>query len=194
MKLLFASGNPNKHLEMKSMLPAEYELVSPEDLGLTEDIAENGDTLEANALEKADFLWNRFKIPVFADDTGLEVEALQGAPGVYSARYAGPQRNSEDNMDKLLNELSERRNRHAHFRTVIAFIDENGNSHLFEGRVDGSILRERQGKGGFGYDPIFLANGQDLSFAEMPLDAKNAISHRGRALRAFIKYLKEKRS
>lgn len=193
-QLLFASGNHNKHLEIKPLLPVDLELVSPADLGWDEDIPETGKTLEENALQKAKFLWDRFGTAVFADDTGLEVEALQGAPGVYSARYAGEQKNADDNMQKLLSELDNRRNRHAHFRTVIAYIDEQGKEHLFEGQVNGVILREKRGDSGFGYDPVFLPDGQLRSFAEMTLEEKNALSHRARALKAFMEFLQSEKS
>lgn len=193
-QLLFASGNRNKHQEIKALLPNHLELVSPSDLGWEEEIPETGKTLEENALQKARFLWERFQKAVFADDTGLEVEALQGAPGVYSARYAGEQKSAEDNMNKLLSELAERRNRHAHFKTVIAYLDEQGKEYLFEGQVNGMILREKRGSLGFGYDPVFLPDGETRSFAEMSLEEKNALSHRARALKAFIHFLESEKS
>lgn len=193
-QLLFASGNLNKHQEIKALLPNHLELVSPSDLGWEEEIPETGKTLEENALQKARFLWERFQKAVFADDTGLEVEALQGAPGVYSARYAGEQKSAEDNMNKLLSELAERRNRHAHFKTVIAYLDEQGKEYLFEGQVNGMILREKRGNMGFGYDPVFLPDGASRSFAEMSLEEKNALSHRARALKAFIHFLESEKS
>lgn len=193
-ELIFASANPNKHKEIQSLISPEISLKSPVHFGMTEDIPETGETLEENALIKARYLWERTKTPVFADDTGLEIEALQNAPGVYSARYAGPAKDAEANMAKVLEELQERRNRKAQFRTAIAYIDEKGEEHLFEGIVEGRILREKRGDEGFGYDPIFLPEGRELSFAEMSLEEKNEISHRARALRAFIQFLDAEKS
>ena len=192
MKLLFASGNPHKHEEIRQMLPAGFELHAPHEFGIDEDIPETGDTLEDNALQKAAYVRKRTNLPVFADDTGLEVEALMGAPGVRSARYAGPQKDADANMNKLLADLSDRRNRHAHVRTVIAFIDQDGEAHLFEGKVEGHIIREKRGEGGFGYDPIFVPLESDLSFAQMTSEQKNGISHRARALEQFMKHLRER--
>ena len=166
----------------------------PKELGLTEEIPENGDTLQANAIEKAEYLWKKFGKSCFADDTGLEVDALGGAPGVYSARYAGPEKGSEANMTKLLAELqaAEQANgeisRAARFRTVVALILD-GELHLFNGVLEGKIARERSGNEGFGYDPIFIPDDYTKTLAEISLEEKNAISHRGKAMRALAEFL-----
>lgn len=188
--LIFASHNANKVKEIRALLP-EYSIHSLSDLGFMEDIPETGTTLEENAKIKADRIFQEFQKPVFADDTGLLVEALNGAPGVYSARYAGADANAEANMEKLLKALGKETNRNAHFKTSICLINQNGSSHFFEGRVDGEILTSKAGNEGFGYDPIFKAEGEVLSFAEMDSQAKNEISHRGRALRALINFLQD---
>lgn len=188
--LIFASHNANKVKEIRALLP-EYSIHSLSDLGFMEDIPETGTTLEENAKIKADRIFQEFQKPVFADDTGLLVEALNGAPGVYSARYAGADANAEANMEKLLKALGKETNRKAHFKTSICLINQNGSSHFFEGRVDGEILTSKAGNEGFGYDPIFKAEGEVLSFAEMDSQAKNEISHRGRALRALINFLQD---
>ena len=167
----------------------------PKELGLTEEIPENGDTLQANAIEKAEYLWKKFGKNCFADDTGLEVDALGGAPGVYSARYAGPDKGSEANMTKLLAELEKveketgNTNRAARFRTVAALILD-GELHLFNGVLEGEIARTRSGSEGFGYDPIFTPEGYGKTLAEITLEEKNAISHRGKAMRALAQFLK----
>jgi XTP/dITP diphosphohydrolase len=166
----------------------------PKELGLTEEIPENGDTLQANAIEKAEYLWKKFGKNCFADDTGLEVDALGGAPGVYSARYAGPEKGSEANMDKLLSELQAAEqaggeiSRAARFRTVVALILD-GELHLFNGVLEGSIAKERSGSQGFGYDPVFIPDGYSKTLAEISLEEKNAISHRGKAMRALAQFL-----
>ncbi len=188
--LVFASHNINKVKEIRALLPS-YSVLSLGDLGFTEDIAETGKTLEENAEIKALRIYQEFRKPVFADDTGLLVEALKGAPGVFSARYAGEDANANSNMDKLLTALEGEINRKAHFKTSICFINELGNTRFFEGRVDGEILRTKTGDGGFGYDPIFKAEGEQLSFAEMDSRAKNKISHRGRALQKLISFLQD---
>jgi XTP/dITP diphosphohydrolase len=179
MKLVFATNNEHKLNELQSMLA---------EIGCTDDIPETKETLEGNASQKARYIFDRFGLNCFADDTGLEVEALNMAPGVYSARYAGPQRSSVDNMQKLLFELDKINNRNARFRTVISLII-NGNETLFEGTVEGQIIREPKGMQGFGYDPVFQPNGFDVSFAEMELTEKNKISHRGMAVNKLINYL-----
>lgn len=189
MKLVFASNNKNKILEIRHQLPADIELLSLEDIGCHEDIPETADTIEGNAILKADYVTKNYGYDCFADDTGLEVEALNGAPGVYSARYAGEQKNADDNMDKLLGELNGEPNRTARFKTVIA-LNLNGEQHLFTGIVDGNITTEKTGNQGFGYDPIFIPVGLNVTFAEISLDEKAALSHRGRAVEQLIAFLK----
>ena len=173
------------------MLNGVVEIKSLADMGLEGDIPETADTLQGNALQKAQWVWERTHIDCFADDTGLEVEALNGAPGVYSARYAGEHCSFDDNIDKLLAALDGNTNRRADFRTVICLI-EQGVPRYFEGRVDGVILTERYGSEGFGYDPVFMPDHFAVSFAEMPLEVKNQISHRGLAVKQLTGYLKEK--
>lgn len=189
IKLVFATNNQHKLNEIRNMLGENFELVSLEDIGCTEEIAETSKTLEGNASQKAHYIYDNYGLNCFADDTGLEVEALNMAPGVYSARYAGPQRNSIDNMNRLLAELDKIKNRKARFRTVISLII-NGNEMLFEGIVDGEILHQPIGQLGFGYDPVFKPEGFSTSFAEMDLVLKNSISHRGKAFEKLIHYLK----
>lgn len=194
MEIIFATGNAHKAVEAQKALGDSFTLIMPKELGFTEEIPENGDTLQANAIEKAEFLWKRFGKNCFADDTGLEVDALGGAPGVYSARYAGPDKGSEANMTKLLAELEKAGetgeiSRKARFRTVVALILE-GELHLFNGVLEGEIALHRSGSEGFGYDPIFIPSGYTKTLAEISLDEKNAISHRGKAMRALAEYLK----
>jgi len=189
MKICFASHNENKVKEMREMLPGNISLIGLSELNVTEDIPETGITLEENALIKAKFIHDRFNIPVFADDSGLCVEALNGAPGVYSARYAGPEKDDEKNMNLLLKNLAGAEDRSAQFQTVIAFIDDHGNSHLFEGTIHGEIIREKRGTNGFGYDPIFMPQGYDLTFAQLSAKEKNQISHRAQAVKKFLAYL-----
>ena len=190
MKLVFATHNPNKVKEVQAIVPAGMEIVTLDEIGYTEEIPEIGLTLEENALIKANTIYAATGINCFADDTGLEVNALNSEPGVYSARYAGEPANSSKNMDKLLEKLEESKDRSARFRTVFALIID-GKEHLFEGIVNGSITSEKRGEGGFGYDPIFLPDGFDQTFAEMPLAEKNKISHRGRALGKMVEWLRE---
>lgn len=187
-KLVFATHNQNKLKEIQQMLGGEFELLSLSDLGFEEDIPETADTLEGNALQKARFVREKFGLDVFADDTGLMVDALGGAPGVYSARYAGPQRDARDNMSKLLGELEGRKNRSARFITAIALLSGD-REHLFIGEVEGRIIADLRGKGGFGYDPVFMPEGYSETFAEMDAETKNSISHRGRAFRKLIDHL-----
>lgn len=189
MKLVFASNNEHKIAEIAKLVPAGFEVVSLASIGCTDDIPETAETLEGNAILKAQYVWERFGLSCFADDTGLEVPALGNAPGVYSARYAGPQRNATDNMDKLLDELNEINQRDARFRTVIALILD-GQMHTFEGIVNGTITREKHGSEGFGYDPIFKPEGFDQTFAEMDMIQKNTMSHRGRAVQKLVEFLK----
>lgn len=175
---------------MSAIMGSSFSFLSLADIGCNDDLPETQSTLEGNALQKARFVFKRYNMSCFADDTGLEVEALNGEPGVYSARYAGPERNAEANMDLLLKKLEEKPNRSARFRTVIALIDQNG-EHLFEGIVEGTILREKRGAEGFGYDPIFQPQGYTHTFAEMPLAEKNQVSHRARAVEKLCAYLKQ---
>ena len=188
MKLVFASNNKNKILEIKHQLPAEIELLSLEDLGCDEEIPETADTIEGNAILKANYVTQKYGYDCFADDTGLEVEALNGAPGVYSARYAGEQKCAEDNMAKLLDALNNSTNRNARFKTVIV-LNINGKQHLFTGIVDGAITTEKAGNGGFGYDPVFKPVGLSSTFAQLSLDEKAKLSHRGRAVKQLIDFL-----
>lgn len=188
--LVFATNNKHKLHEVSQLLEGVVEIKSLAEMGLAGDIPETADTLQGNALQKAQWVWERTHLDCFADDTGLEVEALDGAPGVYSARYAGEGCSFDDNINKLLDAMDGKTNRKADFRTVICLM-ENGQPRYFEGRVDGCILTERYGEEGFGYDPIFMPDRFAVSFAEMPLEVKNQISHRGRAVRALVEYLKQ---
>lgn len=188
--LVFATNNPNKLREVKELVGDRFKIMSLEEIGCFEDIPETADTLEGNALIKARHIKEKYGYDCFADDTGLEIAALDNAPGVYSARYAGEQKDPKDNMRKVLAELEGQENRAARFRTVIAF-SYQGEEKLFEGIVNGTIATSESGCEGFGYDPIFVPEGYDVTFAEMSSDVKNSISHRGRAVRAFIDYLKQ---
>ena len=188
MKIVFATNNPNKLKEIQALIPTGIEILSLKEIGCTEDIPETGTTLEANAFQKAHYLKKHYGYDCFADDTGLEVESLNGAPGVYSARYAGPERSAEANMAKILDKLKGTENRKAQFRTAIALI-LNGEEQLFEGMVEGHICEAKQGEEGFGYDPIFLPENDQRSFAQMTMDEKGAISHRGRAVRKLVDFL-----
>ena len=190
MEIVFASNNLNKIREINNVLGNSFKLLSLKDIDMDEDIPENEATLEGNALLKARFIYNATWINVFADDTGLETEALNGDPGVHSARFAGENKDSEANIDKLLALLEKKTSRKARFRTVIALILD-GKEHLFEGTVAGEIITERRGKMGFGYDPVFLPEGRKLTFAEMDLDEKNKISHRARAFAGLKAFLSE---
>ena len=201
MKIVFATNNKHKLEEIRSILGESIEVLSLKDIGCDVDIPETGTTLEENALQKAQYIYDHYHLSVFADDTGLEVDALNGAPGVYSARYAGGEgHDSEANMTKLLKELGENNNRHARFRTVIALIEKKDvcpcgctsikEIHRFEGIVEGEIIRERRGGEGFGYDPIFQPEGYDKTFAELGMDIKNHISHRARAVAKLAEFLK----
>ena len=186
-KIVFATGNPNKLKEIKSAIKS-FEIVGLRDLGITEEIPETGDTLKKNALQKAKYVYDKTGLDCFSDDTGLEIEALNYRPGVYSAMYAGPDCNAENNMRKVLEELGEAPNRNAQFKTVIALILQ-GKEYFFEGLVSGEILKEKTGKDGFGYDPIFRPVGYKESFAEMSIAQKNEISHRGLAVKKLVKFL-----
>lgn len=188
MRLLFATQNPNKIAEIQPFMPPQIELLGLHDLNFTEPLAEDGNTLEANALQKVRFIYEQFGYNCFADDTGLEVHALNGAPGVDSAHYAGPQRAAADNMRKLLHEMRVKENRAARFRSVFALIWD-GEEFLFEGTVAGTIISQPRGTMGFGYDPIFQPEGHAHTFAEMGKQEKNSLSHRGRALAKLIRFL-----
>lgn len=188
MDIVFATNNKNKLKEINNILQSDIELISLNELGCTDEIPEEQDTLDGNARQKAWYIYDKFGKNCFADDTGLEIESLNMEPGVYSARYAGEQRSSEDNMDKVLSKLKGIKNRKAQFRTSICLIID-GKEFLFEGSVQGKILEARQGEEGFGYDPIFRPEGYDISFAEMDLKEKNKISHRGRATAKLVEYL-----
>ena len=190
-RLIFATNNKHKVQEVRAALQGHVEVVSLAEAGLAGEIPETADTLQGNALQKAQWGWERTHTDCFADDTGLEVEALGGAPGVYSARYAGEHCSFDDNINKLLAALNGKTNRKADFRTVICLI-ENNKPRYFEGRVDGQILTERHGAEGFGYDPIFMPDRFAVSFAEMPLEVKNSISHRGLAVAKLKEYLEAK--
>ncbi|WP_298108604.1 non-canonical purine NTP diphosphatase [uncultured Bacteroides sp.] len=187
-KFVFATNNAHKLEEVKALLGDKIELLSMKDIKCSADIPETETTLEGNALLKARYIYENYHINCFADDTGLEVEALNGAPGVYSARYAGEEHNSEANMKKLLHELEGVENRKAQFRTIFALIIE-GKEYLFEGIVKGEIIKQRKGNAGFGYDPIFVPEGYTQTFAEMGSEEKNKISHRAKAVGKLCKFL-----
>lgn len=190
MELVFASNNKNKIKEVQQLLPSTIKILSLEDIGCHEEIPETADTIEGNAILKADYVTQKYGYDCFADDTGLEVEALNGEPGVYSARYAGEQKSSEDNMNKLLDNLSQYKNRDAQFKTVIA-LNYNGKQRLFTGIAKGKITSEKSGNQGFGYDPIFQPEGFQETFADLPMETKNQISHRGKATKMLISFLKD---
>lgn len=188
MKLCFATNNQHKLDEVRQLLGSRFEVLSLEDIGCREELKEEQNTLEGNSLQKAKYIYDQFGIDCFADDTGLEVEALNGEPGVYSARYAGEHRSSEDNMSLLLEKLSSQSNRKARFRTVITLILHD-QTFQFDGIAKGEILERKRGEKGFGYDPVFLPNGISKSMAELSGEEKNAISHRGEAVRKLIEFL-----
>ncbi|OMP32766.1 non-canonical purine NTP diphosphatase [Mangrovimonas sp. DI 80] len=190
MKLVFATNNLNKLKEVQKLIPSNIQLLSLKDIDCLEDIPETQNTIEGNAIQKANYIKENYGYDCFADDTGLEVEALDGAPGVYSARYAGPQRNANDNMDKLLEALENHSNRKAQFKTVIA-LSINGGQHTFTGICKGDITQEKAGAAGFGYDPIFKAEGYNLTFAEISMEEKNSIGHRGRAVSQLVNFLNQ---
>ena len=188
MKIVFASNNKNKIQEIQSMLPEKIQIISLESIGCFEEIPETADTIEGNAIMKANYISQKYGFDCFADDTGLEVDSLNGQPGVYSARFAGEQRNADDNMNKLLIELTDQSNRNAHFKTVIA-LNFKGKQYLFTGIASGEIILEKMGSGGFGYDPIFKPSGYENTFAELSLEIKNEISHRGKATKLLFEFL-----
>ncbi|MDQ6529388.1 non-canonical purine NTP diphosphatase [Flavobacterium sp. LHD-85] len=188
MNLVFASNNKNKIAEIQSMLPESIKILSLEDINCLEDIPETAYTIEGNAILKADYVTEKYGYDCFADDTGLEVNALNGEPGVYSARYAGEQKNADDNMDKLLEALKNKENRSAQFKTVIT-LNLNGKQYLFTGIAKGEITLTKTGTNGFGYDPIFKPENFTETFAELPLETKNEIGHRGKAVKQLIDFL-----
>jgi len=187
MKIIFASHNENKTREIRQLLPENIELLSLKDILYGEEIEETGTTLEENSALKARTIFEKTGIPTIADDTGLEVYALNNAPGVYSARYAGPQKSDDDNISKLLSSLHTSVNRKARFRTIFTYCDAD-KLEQFEGLVEGEIAKEKNGKNGFGYDPVFIPEDKKITFAEMTLTEKNQLSHRARALEKLVKY------
>ncbi|HVD96694.1 MAG TPA: non-canonical purine NTP diphosphatase [Cytophagaceae bacterium] len=188
MKLCFATNNKGKLQEIQALLKGKYEVVSLQDIGCHEELAETQDTIEGNSLQKAEHVWNNYNVSCFADDTGLEVAALNGEPGVYSARYAGPDCSPADNIILLLHKLTGKENRDALFRTCITLILD-GKVHQFEGNVKGQILKLGRGEKGFGYDPIFQPDGYEKTFAEMTMEEKNKLSHRARAVEQLVEFL-----
>ncbi len=190
MQLVFASNNKNKILEIQNLLPESIKILSLEDIGCFIDIPETADTIEGNAILKANYVTENYGYNCFADDSGLEIDALNGAPGVYSARYAGSHRNDNDNMDKVLQKLENETNRKANFKTVIC-LNIDRKQHLFTGIISGEIIKEKIGNHGFGYDPIFKAEGFSQTFAQLPMEEKSAISHRGKAVKQLVSFLKK---
>ncbi|HKJ79284.1 MAG TPA: non-canonical purine NTP diphosphatase [Prolixibacteraceae bacterium] len=190
MKLVFATNNAHKLQELQAMLGETVQLLSLKDIGCFEEIPEEQPTLEGNARQKAMHVFKNYGYPCFADDTGLEIYALNNEPGVYSARYAGEEKSAEANTRKVLAKLAKIKNRKARFRTVISLIIDGGEKQ-FEGIVEGEITKEKRGEGGFGYDPVFLPEGFEQTFGEMPLSEKNKISHRGRAVQKLVQHLKQ---
>lgn len=190
MQLTFATNNQNKLKEVQNQLGSLFELGTLDSLGCYEDIPETSDTIKGNAIQKVQYIWDKYQVNCFADDTGLIIDALNGEPGVYSARYAGDQRNSEDNMRLVLEKLGENQQRKGRFQTTIALII-NGDLITFDGIAEGEIRKEKSGIEGFGYDPIFQPEGYNITFSEMSIEQKNAISHRGKAVKKLITYLKQ---
>jgi XTP/dITP diphosphohydrolase len=188
MQLVFATNNLNKLKEVQALIPSQIKLLSLNDIGCLEDIPETQHTIEGNAVQKAEYIKTQYGYDCFADDTGLEVDALNGEPGVYSARYAGAQRNADNNMNLLLKNISQKDNRKAQFKTVIA-LHLNGKLHTFTGICKGKITLQKSGKKGFGYDPIFKPKGYEQTFAEMDLELKNKIGHRGKAVKKLVNFL-----
>lgn len=188
MKLVFASSNPNKIKEIQSLMPRHIEILGLTDIGCYDEIPETADTIEGNAILKADYVAKNFGLDCFADDSGLETSALNGRPGVFSARYAGLPKNDDRNIDQLLADLKSKKNRNANFKTVIC-LNLNGRQYLFTGIIDGVITTEKKGRNGFGYDPVFIPNGHQKTFAEMTMEEKSAISHRGIAVHKLIGFL-----
>jgi XTP/dITP diphosphohydrolase len=189
MATIVGTNNPGKLKEIQGLLSKNFDLLTLADIGHFNELEEDQDTIEGNAIQKATFIYNKYKQPCFADDSGLEVKALDGAPGVYSAMYAGPQRNHDDNISLLLKNLQGNSDRSAQFKTVIAYCDEEGKLTLFEGLLPGHIIHEKRGTGGFGYDPVFLPDGYSKTLAEMSLEEKNRMSHRSIAVRKLANFL-----
>jgi XTP/dITP diphosphohydrolase len=190
MTLCFATNNKHKLEEVVPLLKGSFDLLSLDQIGCKDELPETQNTISGNSFQKAEFVYNHFNTPCFADDTGLELEALNGAPGVYSARYAGDHRNSDDNINLLLENLKGNQNRKAQFCTIITLIGLTPKPVFFEGIIEGVIIDERRGSTGFGYDPVFVPKGYNLTFAEMTLDQKNTLSHRAIATKKLIEYLK----
>ncbi len=188
MEIVFATNNEHKLRELQQILGQQFKLLSLRDIGCEEDIPEESPTIEENSMDKAVYVFKKYNKNCFADDTGLEVEALDGRPGVISARYAGEEKNMDKNIEKVLSELEGKTNRNARFKTVISLIID-GKKYQFEGFVNGTIIKEKKGKGGFGYDPVFAPDGYDNTFAEMAADEKNKISHRGLAVKKLVDFL-----
>ena len=191
MKIVFATNNPNKLAEIRQLMPEGIEILSLKDINCLEELPETSDTLEDNAAQKAFYVFDNYGHNCFADDTGLEIDALDGRPGVYSARYAGSECKAEDNIQKILGEMKGEMNRDAAFRTIISLVID-GKEFQFEGEVEGQIIPEKWGEKGFGYDPIFLAHGHQKSFAQMSMEEKGAISHRGQAVKKLIQFLEKR--
>lgn len=192
MKICFASHNANKVKELNQLTGSAYEIIGLSDLGVNKDIPETGKTFAENATIKARYVYEKFKMPVFADDSGLMITALNDAPGIYSARYAGEDKDDGANMEKVLAELQDTQDRSAKFVTVISYINTSGECTIFEGEIAGRILDEKKGANGFGYDPIFVPEGYTRTFAELPADEKNKISHRAKAVSKLLDFLKTK--
>ncbi|MEN8121929.1 MAG: non-canonical purine NTP diphosphatase [Bacteroidota bacterium] len=191
MKIVFATNNQHKLRELQQILGNQFELLSLDDIKCFEEIPETSPTIEGNSMQKAEYVYHKFKIDCFADDTGLEIEALDGRPGVKSARYAGDGRDMDQNIEKVFSELENTDNRNARFKTVISLI-LNGEKHQFEGIINGKIIKVKKGQGGFGYDPVFMPKGYDITFAEMDAGLKNKISHRGIAVQKLVQFLTKK--
>jgi XTP/dITP diphosphohydrolase len=189
MELVFATNNKHKLRELQQILGDHFKLLSLDDIGCLEDIPEESPTIEENSMDKAVYVYEKFGKDCFADDTGLEIEALDGRPGVYSARYAGDEKDMNKNIERVLDELKDQSNRKARFKTVISLI-LNGKKHQFEGLVYGKIIDDKQGSGGFGYDPVFMPDEYDITFAQMSAEEKNRISHRGIAVQKLVEFLK----
>ncbi|WP_425393029.1 RdgB/HAM1 family non-canonical purine NTP pyrophosphatase [Ekhidna sp.] len=189
MKICFASHNANKVKELNQLMPDDIQIIGLDELQITEDIQETGKTLEENSLIKARYVYDKHRLPVLADDSGLLVTTLNGEPGVYSARYAGLEKDDNKNMDLLLSNLKGKTDKSAEFQTVITFIDSEGDTHQFKGHVEGEIITEKRGTNGFGYDPIFMPKGYDKTFAELSSEVKNRISHRAKAIQKLLEHL-----
>jgi XTP/dITP diphosphohydrolase len=187
-KIVFATSNPNKIREVNEMLGDKFQIIGLKDIGCTEEVPETQDTIKGNALQKARYVKEHYSVDCFSEDTGLEIDALDGAPGVYTARFGGPERSADKNMARVQTELADKANRGGQFKTVIALV-LNGEEHVFTGIARGTMRKEKSGEGGFGYDPIFEPDGYDITFAEMDSKEKNKISHRGQAVRDLIEFL-----